>query len=161
MSDKLEPLVDGVRRNKNHWLDLAQQGNTRLKNLQNSVPAIEGNKDLARLVEIEEKNEDENADDVDVRTVILNEGDAVTINNNNITRNNNKNGINDENLIPRIVGKLSKLDSQINFPLQSLKMNGTIVESDTAVTACDGKCHATENNLSTKTALSTSVEINE
>lgn len=37
MSETLEPLVEGVRENKKHWLDLAQNAQETIRNRKNSI----------------------------------------------------------------------------------------------------------------------------
>lgn len=93
LSDKLEPLVDGVRANKSQWLELAQ-------NVQN-------------------KPNHENSD-----------AKATNINNNSIF---NRSAIhNDEtnngsiSEIPKIVGKLGRLESHNYF---QFKQNGSICDA--------------------------------
>lgn len=128
MSDKLQPLVDGVHQNKVHWLDLAQN----VQNNRKETPADE-------------------TDPVDT------ESKATNNNNNTYRTGNNEDSISTTsgaavnggvNEIPKIVGKLGRLDSRAYF--QSI--NGFICENSlpaltpqTATTLAESVALATRN----------------
>lgn len=128
LSDKLNPLVEGVRDNKVHWLQLAQnaQNNPNHASIGSSGGGGGG-----------------------VSTGVT---QSVSMNNNNIHNNNNNsddsktkgqkiecNGgiITDSNQIPKIVGKLGRLDSQIFYQKQNGSMNESREHSDEAMDQWD------------------------
>lgn len=115
LSDKLQPLVNGVLENKEHWLQLAQN----VQNRSSSCNTTGTNtNDTITLVPANKNDNDDN-----------------NLNNNNIVNNNRSpsltnddhiifNGTNSE--IPKIVGKIGRLSSPNIFPP---KQNGINCES--------------------------------
>lgn len=126
LSDKLQPLVNGVLNNKEHWLQLAQ-------NVQNRSSACNAGSNT---------NNDSMATTTTTTTLPASKDDNDdddednNLNNNNTIVNNNRspsltnedniicNGTNSE--IPKIVGKIGRLSSQNIF---SPKQNGINCES--------------------------------
>lgn len=124
LSDKLTPLVDGVRENKMNWLKLAQ-------NVQNAI----------NLIETSTTTTTTTTDSKDQRSSMPGDNErekSVNINNNNpIDRrmSSGNSGCADENNvsnngiandIPKIVGKLGRMDSNSYFQFKS---NGIISET--------------------------------
>lgn len=108
LSDKLNPLVEGVRDNKVHWLQLAQNA----QNNPNHVPHGGGDGVTKSSVSMNNNNNNNNNNSDDSK----NKGQKMECNGGMIT---------DSNQIPKIVGKLGRLDSQIFYQ----KQNGSIGES--------------------------------
>lgn len=104
LSDKLNPLVQGVRDNKRHWLELAQ-------NVQN-------------LPNIGDQNDDTDKKPATMinNNSIYNRASAVGLNN-PADASESSNGITN-NDIPKIVGKLGRLESHNYF-----KQNGSICDT--------------------------------
>lgn len=103
LSDKLTPLVEGVRENKVHWLQLAQNA----QNNPNHV-SIGG---VPQSVNANNNNNNNNS--INVSKI---KGQKIESNGGIIT---------DSKQIPKIVGKLGRLDSQIFYQ----KQNGSITEN--------------------------------
>lgn len=101
LSDQLTPLVDGVRDNKVHWLQLAQNA----QNNPNRLPM-----GVSQSVSL--NNNNNNNSDNDSRS----KGQKIESNGGIIT---------DSKQIPKIVGKLGRFDSQTFYQ----KHNGSINES--------------------------------
>ncbi len=100
LSDKLSPLVDGVRENKTHWLQLAQ-------NAQNNPDRVG---DVPQSHSMNNNNNNNSTNDSKMR------GQKIESNGGIIT---------DSKQIPKIVGKLGRFDSQIFYQ----KQNGTTNDS--------------------------------
>lgn len=125
LSEKLTPLVDGVRENKMHWLKLAQ-------NVQNAINLIEtsttttttttsASKDLQSTNSGDkERVSDVNTNNNDPIKQRISGGQSGCVEENNTSING---AVND---IPKIVGKLGRLDSNNYFQLKS---NGMISEN--------------------------------
>ncbi|XP_031627073.1 dual 3',5'-cyclic-AMP and -GMP phosphodiesterase 11-like isoform X2 [Contarinia nasturtii] len=115
LSDKLQPLVNGVLENKEHWLQLAKSVQNRTSSCHNTGT---NTNDSITLVPTS-KNDNDNS---------LN-------NNNNVVNNNRSPSLtNDDNIIcngtnseiPKIVGKIGRLSSQT---IQPAKQNGINCEN--------------------------------
>lgn len=130
LSDKLTPLVDGVRENKMNWLKLAQ-------NVQNAINLIETSTTTTTTTTDSKDKRSSMPDDKQREN-------SVNINNNNpIDRRmssdeNNVSNNGTANDIPKIVGKLGRMDSNSYFQFKS---NGIISETltrDHTVAHVDG-----------------------
>lgn len=129
LSDKLQPLVEGVRNNKEQWLTLAQN----VQNKPNLCNTETATNDSSTLVSTSNNNNN------------INNNTKLNNNDNNLNNNNNNNIIitsrtpslgHDENTIscsngttndiPKIVGQIGRLNSQNYF---QLKQNGLNYEN--------------------------------
>lgn len=102
LSDKLTPLVDGVRENKVHWLQLAQ-------NAQNNPNRLSIGAPQSLSMNNNNNNNNDTISDSKKGQKIESNGGIIT----------------DSKQIPKIVGKLGRYDSQIFYQ----KQNGSIGES--------------------------------
>lgn len=123
LSEKLTPLVDGVRENKMHWLKLAQ-------NVQNAINLIETSTTTTTTTTSKELQSATSGGRERVSNVNINNNDPI-----NQRINSGQSGCVEENItsingtvndIPKIVGKLGRLDSNSYFQLKS---NGMISEN--------------------------------
>lgn len=110
LSDKLTPLVDGVRENKVHWLQLAQ-------NAQNNPNRASIG--VQQSVSMNNNNNNNNS-----INDIKNKGQKIESNGGIIT---------DSKQIPKIVGKLGRLDSQLFYQKQNGTMNDSRDHGDEAM----------------------------
>ncbi|XP_037051573.1 dual 3',5'-cyclic-AMP and -GMP phosphodiesterase 11 isoform X1 [Bradysia coprophila] len=117
LSDKLSPLVEGVRDNKVQWLQLAQnaQNNPNHESIDD-----DGDDGVTQSVSMNNNNNNNNNNSDDSRS----KGQKIECNGGIIT---------DSNLIPKIVGKLGRLDSQIFYQKQNGSMNESRDHSDEAM----------------------------
>lgn len=113
LSDKLQPLVNGVQENKRQWLELAQ-------NVQNRAACNAGtNTNDSITIVPSSKNDNDNK--LNNNNNIVNKNRSLSLpNEDNIICN----GTNSE--IPKIVGKIGRLSSQNLFPP---KQNGVNCEN--------------------------------
>lgn len=109
LSEKLTPLVDGVRENKVHWLQLAQNAQNNPNRVSFGVP---------QSVSMNNNNNNNSINDS------RNKGQKIESNGGIIT---------DSNQIPKIVGKLGRLDSQIFYQKQNGSMNESRDHTDEAM----------------------------
>lgn len=114
LSDKLQSLVDGVRENKEHWLQLAQN----VQNKSNLCNTDTSTNESLTLVSSSNNNNLNNNDNN-----LNNNNNTIVFSRSSSNEDNNtiSNGTNSE--IPKIVGKLGRLNSQHFFQLNQNGLN--------------------------------------
>jgi hypothetical protein len=101
LSKNLKPLVDGVKDNKQHWLELAQTAQETIKNRKNSIKSMSNGS-----VNNNYYTSTNGSAKIDANTNINNNDDSITNNNNNNSGDEMNNASNDSSMkMSKIVGK--------------------------------------------------------
>lgn len=125
LSEKLTPLVDGVRENKMHWLKLSQNVQNAINLIETSTTTTTTTTSPSKELQSASPGDKERVSNVNINNngpinQRAHSGQSGCVEENNTTING---AVND---IPKIVGKLGRLDSNSYFQLKS---NGMISEN--------------------------------